>query len=557
MVSRLLVLSSAVAALLLTTEAHAQGGPGPNQLLPLPPVPVPAGNPQTAAKVALGQTLFWDEQLSKTGTMACGTCHAPAAGGSDPRLPAAVAQSKHPGPDGVLGTADDVTGALGVPLHDASGRYLGSPVFGVTPQVGSRQSISSVNAAYATTLFWDGRAPGVFTDPATGQVLLPAGGALENQALGPLVNSSEMAHQGGTLADMQARIAAARPLRLASNLPATLSAWIGGRGYPELFAEAFGSAEVTASRIAMAMAAYQRTLVSDQTPHDRNLRGDTTAMTPAEMQGRQVYLSAGCQRCHGAALLSDNNFHYIGVRPQGADPGRFAVTGNNGDRGRMRTPMLRNIELSAPYMADGRFATLEEVVNFYNRGGDFTAPNLAPQMAPLGLSPTQIAQLVTFLRRPLTDPRLLDGSGPFARPTLYTESGAVPVAVGTAIGGSAGTPRLLAIEPPLAGEPGFTVGVDRAAPQASARILLTLAEGSSPDDSALLRVDAAVGINGVLSQDLTLPADPALFGRDLFLRVWIADPTAPGGWAATGSVRFRLLGLPADAIFSAGFEPRS
>lgn len=556
MALRLLLLCSALATLTLAPAVRAQIGPGPNQLLPLPPVPVPAGNPQSAAKVALGQALFWDEQLSKTGTVACGTCHAPAAGGSDPRLPAAVAQSKHPGPDGVLGTADDVTGALGVPLHDASGRYLGTPVFGVLPQVGNRQSISAVNAAYATRLFWDGRAAAVFTDPATGQVLLSAGAALENQALGPLVNSSEMAHQGGTLADMQARIAAARPLRLASNLPATLSAWIGGRGYPELFAEAFGSAEVSAARIAMAMAAYQRTLVSDQTPHDRDLRGDPTAMTPAERQGREVYLSAGCQRCHGAALLSDNNFHYIGVRPQAADPGRFAVTGNNGDRGRMRTPMLRNIALSAPYMADGRFATLEEVIDFYNRGGDFAAPNLAPQMAPLGLSPLQRAQIASFLRRPLTDPRLLEETGPFARPTLYTESGAVPVAVGSAIGGSAGTPRLVAIEPPLAGEPAFTVAVDRALPLAEARILLTLSPSTTATDDALLRLDSQIGANGLLSQDLTLPANPTLADRDLYLRVWIADPGAAGGWSATGSVRFRLLGLPTDAVFAHGFEPR-
>lgn len=557
MISRLLLLCSAIASLTFATGAHAQGGPGPNQLLPLPAVPVPAGNPQTAAKVALGHALFWDEQLSKTGTMACGTCHAPTAGGSDPRLPAMVAQSRHPGPDGILGTADDVTGALGVPLHDAEGRYLGSPVFGVRPQVGSRQAISAVNAAYATRLFWDGRAGAVFTDPDSGAVLLSAGGALENQALGPLVNSSEMSHQGGTLADMRSRIGAVRPLRLASELPATLSAWIGTRGYPELFAEAFGSGEITAARIAMAMAAYQRTLTTDQTPHDRDLRGDPTAMTPAEQQGRQVFLSAGCQRCHGGALLSDNNFHYIGVRPQAADPGRFAVTGVNGDRGRMRTPMLRNIERSAPYMADGRFATLEEVVDFYNRGGDFTAPNLAAQMAPLGLSPTQRAQLVTFLRRPLTDPRLLDESGPFARPRLYSESAAVPVPVGSAIGGSAGLPRLVAIEPPLAGEPDFTVAIDRAAPQSAARILLTLAPSTSPEDTALLRVDSSVGANGVLSQDLTLPADPGLAEQDLYLRVWIADPSAPGGWSATGSVRFRLLGLPSEAIFAHGFEPRS
>jgi signal transduction histidine kinase/cytochrome c peroxidase len=450
----------AFCALLVSGSLAAQGGPPPNPLAPLGPAPVPAANPQTPAKIALGQALFWDEQLSVTGTVACGTCHAPRGGGSDARLPAASADSRHPGGDGVFGTADDSIGALGVPRHDAVGAYLGDPVFGMAPQAGARQSISAVNAAYPPLLFWDGRARADFIDPATGQTLIATGGALENQALGPLVNDVEMAHAGGTLADMQARIGTITPLRLAASVPAALAEWIDGRDYPALFAEVFGSGGITAARIAMAMASYQRSLVANQTPHDLELAG-TPSLTQLERQGRQTFNQAGCNRCHGGALLSDNAFHYLGVRPPTADEGRMAVTGLGGDRGRMRTPGLRGVELSAPYMADGRFATLEEVIDFYDRGGDFSAPNKAPQITPLGLTAAQKTALAAFLRRPLTDPRLVAEAGPFERPQLYGESDAVPQPTGAAIAGGGGRlPRLVAIEPPLAGSDTFTVAVD-------------------------------------------------------------------------------------------------
>ncbi len=547
-----LLLIGAVTGLGALSPAIAQVPPPPGPLLPLGAPPVPAQNPQTPAKIALGQALFWDEQLSLTGTVACGTCHAPSAGGSDARQPATT-PSTHPGPDGLFGTADDIVGASGVPRHDGSGLYLASTSFGMRPQVGNRQSISAINAAYPPTLFWDGRAAGSFVDPATQQILIPAGGALENQALGPLVNDVEMAHAGGSLADMQNRIANARPLALASNLPPALATFIGGRSYPELFTEAFGSSTISAARIAMAIASYERTLVANQTPHDAELSG-TPSLTPLELQGRQVYNQVGCNRCHGGALLSDNAFHYTGVRPQAADPGRFAVTGLNADRGRMRTPGLRNIGLTAPYMADGRIPTLEAVIDFYARGGDFTAPNLAPQMTPFAITPQQRTALAAFMRRPLTDPRLEAQTGPFARPTLYSESAAVPAPGGSGIAGSGGlVPLLIALEPPLAGGGNFTLAIERGRANAAARVLLDLQEPATADAANLLREDLVLSASGTASLHLTLPADVQLADQQLFVRVFVNDPAAAGGWSATQSARFRLLGISAR-VFGNGFE---
>lgn len=547
-----------LAAALLAALAFpiaAQPGPGPGApFAPLGPAPIPAGNPMSPAKVQLGQALFWDEQLSKTGTAACGTCHVPRGGGGDPRAALDRESSRHPGVDRIPHTVDDAIGTIGVPRHDADGRYLHSPVFGMAPQVGTRQSLSMINAAFPGLLFWDGRAGGVFVDPDTQAVLVPAGGALENQALGPLVNDVEMAHAGGTLPEMVTRIQQARPLRLSSAVPDALRDWIGDRDYPALFAEVFGTPAITPARIALAIAAYQRTLVSNQTPHDLQLLGQPGAMTSEEIAGRQAYAQAGCARCHGGPLLSDNAFHYIGVRPPTADDGRMAVTGLAADRGRMRSPGLRNIELSAPYMADGRFATLEEVVDFYNRGGDFTAPNKDPRIVPLNLTPEQRAAIVTFLKRPLTDPRVRAETGPFARPMLYTESAAVPRPGVPGMPGAGGlVPRLTAIEPPLAGEDGFTIGLDRARPNGKAVAVLAFDVPSSPQGDAILSVPFTLSNVGSGTVDLGLPGDKAYLGRALHLRVFVADDAAAGGWAASGSVDFRLLDLR-PAIFASGFE---
>jgi cytochrome c peroxidase len=527
----------------LASFAQAQA-PGPNPLAALGTPASPAGNPQTTQKILLGQALFWDEQLSRTGSVACGSCHAPRAGGSDPRVVGGTLGSRHPGADGVAGTDDDAVGAAGVPQHSASGTYLHSNLFGMAPQAGRRQAPTAINAGFPAVLFWDGRANGEFKDPATGAIVSATGAALENQALGPLVNSAEMAHVGGSLADMQARIATARPLRLAENVPGALSAWIAGRGYPALFNEVFGSPTISATAIAQAIASYERSLVANQTPLDAELSG-TPSLTALERQGRQVFAQAGCQGCHGGALLSDGAFHYIGVRPQTADDGRFAVTGANADRGRMRTPSLRNVALSAPYMADGRFATLEDVVAFYNRGGDFTANNRDPRIVPLNLTSAQRDALVAFLRRPLTDSRVAAESGPFARPRLFAESTRAPQAVGSGVAGSGGrVPRLVAVEPPFAGA-SFTVGIDGGLAGAEVRLLLSLQDAGNVNAEALQRSSATLSAQGSVSVTLTLPSDTTLADRELWLRAFVADPAAPGGWAATASARFTVLGLAA------------
>ena len=542
-----------LSAICVPNLALAQGGPPPPPLPPLGTPPVPAANPQTPAKIALGQVLFWDEQLSVTGTVACGTCHMPRAGGNEPRTLQPNAASVHPGADSLFGTADDIVGSMGVPSHDSAGLYQRNVLFGMAPQVGNRQSQSAINAAYPTTLFWDGRAGTTFLDPDTQTTLINAGAALENQALGPVVNNVEMAHAARTLTDVSARITTLRPLRLSPSIPAALQTWINNRDYPALFEEVFGSAVVSPARIALAIASYERSLVANQTPHDLQGTGQP-AMSQAELAGRQAFVQAGCARCHGGPLLSDNNFHYIGARPANADVGRFGVTGNNADRGRMRTPPLRNVELSAPYMADGRLRTLEEVVDFYNRGGDFTAPNKDPRIVPLGLSAADRAAIVTFLRRPLTDVRARDETGVFERPMLFSESPFAPQAASAGTAGLAGlVPRLTAIEAPLAGSNAFTIGVDFGRGLANARAVLSLSDPSQVDASAVLSQDFSLSQSGSGSVHLNLPNDVALQDQTLYLRVFVADAAAAGGWSSSNSVSFRLLEIN-DLLFAQGFE---
>ncbi len=392
----------------------------------LVPPPVPPGNPLTPSKVRLGKALFWDEQLSSPRTVACGTCHIPSAGGTDPRS-AASPLAIHPGPDGLFGGADDVLGSPGVPRSGADGLYMPSAHFGLTEQATGRRAPSSLNAGYSPTLFWDGRAAGQFLDPVTSNVVLATGGALESQSVGPPVSDVEMAHVGRTWTEILARLAAVSPLALAQSAPAALLDWIDGRAYAALFEEAFGTPDITAPRVAMAIASYERTQVTNQAPFDAFIGGDDAALTPLESAGRDVFVAASCDRCHRLAIMSDHAFHYIGVRPPAEEPGRFTITNDPADLGRMRTPSLRNLELRAPYMRNGRFATIEEVVDFYNRGGDFDAPNKDPFVRVLNLVPEQKAALAAFLKRPLTDPRLVPELPPFDRPKLFSESGRAAV----------------------------------------------------------------------------------------------------------------------------------
>src|SRR6266566_4545699 len=196
---------------------------------PLNPPPAPPGNPVTATKAYLGKTLFWDEQLSSTRTVACGTCHFAANGGSDSRAIIGSARSTNPGADGLFGTADDVFASPGVISNNNDGTYNLSAVYSFREQVTGRKSRSYVDAGYSNSLFWDGRATQVFTDPIGGGIVLANGAALESQVLGPPVSSAEMAHAGRTWNDVAVRVTNSKPLALTPFIPNGLRDWIGGR----------------------------------------------------------------------------------------------------------------------------------------------------------------------------------------------------------------------------------------------------------------------------------------------------------------------------------------
>jgi cytochrome c peroxidase len=518
---------------------------------PLNPPPQPPGNPVTATKAYLGKTLFWDEQLSSTQTVACGTCHFAANGGSDSRVFVGSTRARNPGADGVFGTADDVFASPGVISNNSDGTYTLSPVYGFHEQVTGRKSRSYIDAGFSPVLFWDGRATGTFSDPIGGAVVLPNGGALESQVLGPPVNATEMANANRTWIDVASRVANSHPLALSPSVPGGLRDWINGRSYPELFQEAFGTSDVTPVKIAEAIASFERTLYSDRTPFDLSTQ-NITPLGAAEQRGQGIFNGRGCNVCHAGTLFSDNGFHNIGVRPQTEDTGRFQVTGNANNIGEFRTPSLRNVGLRGPYFHDGHFQTLEEVVAFYNRGGDFDAPNINHNLIrPLGLNPQQQADLVAFLRNALTDPRVVAGTAPFDRPTLYSESNRVPVITGSGTPGSGGNiPQATAVEPPVVGNPSFTVGVSNALGGAQAVLVIDSNDPgigpTIPAAASFARLNLTLSGNGTgngfASASLLIPGNPSLIGQTFFGRWYIKDASGTGGVAVSPAFKFTVFG---------------
>ncbi|MCA9674763.1 MAG: hypothetical protein H6709_17540 [Kofleriaceae bacterium] len=177
-----------------------------------------------------------------------------------------------------------------------------------------------------------------------------------------------------------------------------------------LFEDAFGSPGVTTQRAAYALAQFQRTLVSADSRFDRYARGDLDALDDAERRGMWVFYSerAECFHCHATRLFTDNEFHNIGLDAEVAGTGRGAVTGEARDDGRFKTPTLRNVERTAPYMHDDRFATLEEVVDFYSEGPvDSPTLDTLIHLGGFGLTTEERADLVAFLRA-LTDDAFLE-----------------------------------------------------------------------------------------------------------------------------------------------------
>lgn len=528
----------------------AQGGP-PRLL----PPPVPPQNPITAAKVNLGKTLFWEEQLSSTRTVACATCHIPEAGGGDPRTLRAL----HPGYDARYGTPDDGRGSPGVIANRADGTYTKTPAFPLREQVTRRKALPAIMAAYAPLQFWDGRAGPAFTDPLTGQVLIPLGGELEEQAEQPPLSAEEMAHASENWPAIAARIAVARPLALASDVPAALAAWLGTRSYPELFQEAFGSREVTPARILMAIATYERILVPDQAPIDLFWAGNPNALTPQERDGMRVFGQVGrCGQCHTPPTFASPGFFNIGVRPWFEDRGRAEVTNLPADEGAFKIPSLRNVGLRAPFFHMGRFDDLRQVIDFYARGGDFHQFQTT-RIQPFAITPQERDALLAFLGNALTDPRVRQGLPPFDHPRLYGGSPRMPASYGLPTPGGAGIPpRLVAVDPPVLANPRMTVGLGQGLGGARAVLLLDIVPANPPIrflgadilvglSSALLQVDLGALADsgageGYASRVFQVPGDPVLIGGSLYGQGLILDRGAPQGLAATQGVRWTFFG---------------
>jgi cytochrome c peroxidase len=344
----------ALGGLLLGVVLRAGGalGEAPRfaALGPLPPVPVPADNPMSEAKVELGKLLFWDTRLSGDVSTSCATCHDPKLGWGDGRA--------------------------------LSRGYPGTEHW--------RNSQTILNSAYYAKLFWAGEVT-----------------SLESQA--DAAATGNVAGNGD-------------PLMMEERLRQVPE-------YVKRFKEVFGVDRPTITMAWMAIAAFERTLVSraEHVPFDRYAKGDSSALSSEAKRGLALFQGkAGCIQCHNGPLLSDDSYHNLGVpnppafenellrqitlryqhvirgvpeslyRSADRDLGLYYTTKQEADKGKFRTPSLRELKYTAPYMHNGVFRTLEAVIEFYNRGGG-DDPKKSPLLKPLGLSDQEKDDLLAFL----------------------------------------------------------------------------------------------------------------------------------------------------------------
>jgi len=541
--------------LFITLNIFAQ----PPQILPLNPPIDPIGNLSSQAKILLGKTLYWDEQLSSTKTVACASCHILSSGGTDPRL------VMNPGFDGEFNTADDINGSAGVSQSCVQGEYVFNETYGYKGQVTGRKAPSVINVGYAEQLFWDGRASDQLIDPISNQLVLSSGAALESQILGPLTSSVEMGHTGRNWHDVIDSVEKSAPMALSPQMSGELSSWINSQSYYELFNMAFGSSEITAPRIAMAMASYERSLYSNQSPYDNFVGGLQNSLNQQQRRGLNVFREKSCVVCHTGALLSDNNFHNIGVTPNIEDEGRFIVTGVNADRGRFKTPVLRNLSTRNTFMHSGTLTSLEQVIEFYDRGGDFQNPNLDPRMVPLNMTQNEKVDLLAFLTGGLNDERVINETGPFLRPTLYSESNRVPIITGTGIAGLAEKiPVITAIEPPILGNDSFTVSIENSRENTHSVLVIDDEDpglaGLPEQSNKIIYIEKTIlstQPDGHASISVILPNDDRLIGTRLYGRWYVEDNQAINGYAISALLEFTLFeasGGHAGKIFSGDFE---
>ncbi len=234
----------------------------------------------------------------------------------------------------------------------------------------ARATPTVVNTGFNPIQMWDGRKK-----------------SLEDQAMGPMESNAEM------------------------NMDlAFLFTWLNGNaGYRTVFAKAYPGEPIDAKTLSKAIAAYERTIVSNTSPFDRWLRGESNAMTPQQVRGFRVFTDAdkgNCAVCHSAPNFTDNGFHNLGLRSFGIDEpdlGRYLIKPVKTMRGAFKTPTLRDVALTAPYFHDGSAKTLMDVVNHYEQGGEVKT-NLSPNMKPLTLTQQEKEDLVAFMEA-LTSPQ--------------------------------------------------------------------------------------------------------------------------------------------------------
>ena len=514
----------------------------------------PPQDPLTPAKVVLGKILFWDEQLSSDDSVACGTCHQPEFGGSDGRVDGGL----HPGPDGLFGTPDDIRGSAGVVRQANSGDFVVSPLFGVERQATGRTSPTTLGAAHHSELFWDGRAMGQFLDPETGAVLIPYGGALENQAVAPILNPTEMAVAGRTWQDVRQKLQQATPLRLASNLtPDLVAALQANPTYPLLFAAAFGNPAITGARIAMALASYERTLNPDDTPWDRYMAGQSNAMTAAQKAGWLAFQNQGrCAACHWAPLFADDQYHNLGLRYGNEDVGRFAVSPFASSYAAFKTPSLRNAGLrprlfhngQSPALGDASQATdANSVLNVYFQGSGVDPSNLdlfLLNLRQLGVPHSDLVLILDFVRTALTDPRAELALPPFDHPSLRSIVVPPPRRFGSGLAGAI-EPRLIDSVPAFPGNTAYRLGL--AGGDGTTTALLTFGFTSIEPQATVLGLPwhlnvagwlpfvlpGTAGQPGVATWHLPLPADPALATVPFYFQLFALDAQASTGIAAS------------------------
>ncbi len=298
--------------------------------LGLPDMVVPADNPQTPEKIALGRQLFWDQRLSKSGKMACLSCHLPEKGWTDGQK---------------LAKKDD--GSMNV-----------------------RNAPSMVNVGYNTTFYWDGRAPS----------LEKTAGAAWRGQMGPKDDAGAA--------------------EIAKNLGAV-------KGYADQFQKVFGAAP-SPDNIAKALASFLRTLVSGNSKLDKFEAGNKNALSKTESRGLDLFRGkAKCSLCHAGAMLTAGEFKNIGIGMESAtpDPGRGKQEPTNPAAvGAFKVPSLRAVSKTGPYMHDGRFAKLDEVVGYF--ATPFDNAHLDEKVkGGVTLTPAEKKDLLAFLKA-------LDGSAP-------------------------------------------------------------------------------------------------------------------------------------------------